>query len=153
MNFGSLKLLSSKAMVKGLPLIEDTPEGICEGCIIGKHSRASFPKESFHQARRPLQLIHTDICGPITPASFGGRHYFLTFIDDFSRKTWVYLLKEKREALETFKRFKALVENQTGCKIKALRSDRGGEFTSKAFEEFCKSQGIWRTLTAPYSPQ
>ncbi|XP_073102006.1 uncharacterized protein [Elaeis guineensis] len=152
-NFGSLKVLSSKATVKGLPLIEDTPKGICEGCITGKHSRASFPKESFHQARRPLQLIHTDIYGPITPASFGGRHYFLTFIDDFSRKIWVYHLKEKCDALETFKRFKALVENQTRCKIKALRSDRRGKFTSNAFEEFCISQGIWRTLTAPYSPQ
>ena len=126
-NFGSLKFLSSKVIVKGLPLIENTPEGICEGCIIEKHSRASFPKKSFHQARRLLELIHTDIYGPITPASFGGRHYFLTFIDDFNRKIWVYLLKEKREALEIFKKFKALVENQTGCKIKALRSNRGGE--------------------------
>ena len=142
MNFGSLKLLSLKAMVKGLPLIEDTPEGICERYIVGKHSRASFPTKSFHQAQRPLQPIHMDICGPITPASFEGRHYFLTFIDDFSRKTWVYLLKEKWEALETFKRFKALVKNQTGYKIKALRLDRGGKFTSKAFEEFCKSQDI-----------
>ena len=84
--FWFLETLIFEGDGEGITSIEETPEGICEGCIIGKYSRASFPKESFHQARRPLQLIHTDICGPITPTSFGGRHYFLTFIDDLAGK-------------------------------------------------------------------
>ena len=66
------------------------------------------------------------MCGPITPSSLGKNNYFLLFIDDFSRKTWVYFLKQKSEVFEAFKTFKATMENESGWKIKALRSNRGG---------------------------
>jgi transposase InsO family protein len=98
-------------------------------------------------------LIHTDICGPITPESFSGKRYFISFIDDFSRKTWVYFLKEKSEAFEVFKKFKVMVEKSTGRHIKAVRSDRDDEYTSTAFMEYYEEQGIRRFLTAPLSPQ
>jgi hypothetical protein len=74
----------------------------------------------------PLPLVHTDICRPIKPMSLGGNRYFVTFIDDFSRKLWVYFLNEKSAAFTVFKNFKALVENQSGHKLVTLRSDRGG---------------------------
>ena len=94
LNFGSLELLSKKEMVKGLPCINH-PDQICEACLVGKQFRKSFPKESESRAKKPLELIHTDLCGPIKPSSLGNSNYFLLFIDDFSRKTWVYFLKQK----------------------------------------------------------
>jgi len=121
--------------------------------MVGKLPRKSFPKQAEHRAKKVLELVHTDICGPITPHSISKNRYFLTFIDDFSRKTWVYFLKEKSEAFRMFKKFKAYVEKQSGNNIKTLRSDRGGEFTSTEFNNFCEENGIKRHLTAPYSPQ
>ena len=82
----------------------------------------------------------------------GGVVYFVTFIDDFSWKTWVYLLRRKDEVLSIFKHFVTLVETQTGKKVKCLHSDNGGEYVSKAFKEFCEIKGIRREFTAPYNP-
>jgi GAG-pre-integrase domain len=93
-NFGGLKEIASKKMVHGLPLV-DSPDKFCEGCVIGKHPRSSFPKVAEYRAKNPLELVHTDICGLIQPSSIGENQYFITFIDDFSHKTWVYFLKEK----------------------------------------------------------
>ncbi|GJT89847.1 retrovirus-related pol polyprotein from transposon TNT 1-94 [Tanacetum coccineum] len=121
-NFGDLKLLSSKGMVKGLYQI-DHPNQMCEGCLLGKHVRRSFPEEATSRAKKPLQLIHTGLCGPITPPS------------------------------HAFKKFKAMIEKEKGLKIKSMRSDRGGEFLSKEFNKFCEYNGIQRFLAAPYSPQ
>ena len=100
-----------------------------------------------------LELIHTNICGPISPATLGGSRYFLLIIDDFSRLTWVAMLQCKSDVFEAFKCFKNLVETEKGMKIKTLRSDRGGEFTSNEFSKYCLEHGIKRQLTAPYSPQ
>jgi len=82
-----------------------------------------------------------------------GNRYFITFIDDFSKKLWVYFLKEKSAAFIVFKNFKALVENQSGHKLVTLRSDRGGEYTSKEFDKYCMEQGIKHQFTAAYPPQ
>jgi hypothetical protein len=68
-------------------------------------------------------LVHSDICGPINPTSNGGNKYFITFTDDLTRKTWIYFMKEKSTALELFKKFKVLVENESGCVIQCLRTD------------------------------
>ena len=81
------------------------------------------------------------MCGPITPESFSGKRYFISFIDDFSRKAWVYFLKEKSEAFEIFKKFKVMVEKETSRAIKAIRSDRGGEFTSNEFNKYREEYG------------
>jgi transposase InsO family protein len=98
-------------------------------------------------------LVHSDICGPINPASNGNKRYFITFIDDYSRKTWVYFLQEKSEACVLFKRFKAQVEKESGNSIKVFRTDRGGEFNSHDFATFCEMHEIQRQLTAAYAPQ
>ena len=79
--------------------------------------------------------------------------YTISFIDDFSRKTWIYFLKKKDEVFGKFKDFKALIENHTNTKIKTLRSDNGGEYTSKEIDGFCKDDGIKRELNTPYNPQ
>lgn len=105
------------------------------------------------RAKNVLELIHSDNCGPIKPSSNGGKKYLITFIDDYTRKTWVYFLQEKSEAFGIFKSFKARVENKTGKTIKTLRTYRGGEYCSKTFEHFCINHGIRRELTSAYTPQ
>jgi hypothetical protein len=152
LHFNGLKLLSSGGMVHGLPQI-DSADHVCEGCVLGKQSRLSFPSGTSRRAKAPLQLVHTDICGPLDPISFGGNKYFITFIDDFSRKSWVYFLKEKSSALAVFKNFKAFTEAESNYKLVAVRSDRGGEYTSTAFQDFCRENGIRHQLTAAYTPQ
>ncbi|KAK3004468.1 hypothetical protein RJ639_018181 [Escallonia herrerae] len=86
-------------MVKGLPSI-DQPDQLYEACLVEKQHRHSFPKESTSRAKVSLELIHTDVCGPIDLVSLGKNRYFLMFIDDYSRKTWVYFLKQKSEVEE-----------------------------------------------------
>ena len=84
--------------------------------------------------------------------SLSGYVYYASFIDYYSHKTWIYFLKNKDEVFERFKEFKALIENLSEKKIKILRSDNGGEFTSNDFNDFCKEVGIKRELTIPYNP-
>jgi hypothetical protein len=139
-------------MVKGLPDLEEI-EDKCSDCLVGKQHRDAIPKQAMWRATMKLELIHSDICGPISPKSNGGNMYFITFIDDFTRKTWVYFLQEKSNAFEIFKVFKALVEKDSGCMIQSLRTDRGGEYTSNEFNEYCSKHGIKRQLTAAYTPQ
>jgi transposase InsO family protein len=112
-----------------------------------------MPKKANWRASEKLQLIHSDLCGPITPTTVSNKRYILTFIDDFSRKTWLYLLAEKGETFEKFKHFKTKVEKETGMSIRCLRSDRGGEYTSQVFQEFCSTQGIKRQFSTSYTPQ
>ena len=81
-------MLAKIKMVKGLPSIEH-PNQLCEGCLLSKQSGKSFPKEASIRATKPLQLVQIDVCGPIKPSSLGKSNYFLLFIDDYIRKTWV----------------------------------------------------------------
>ncbi|MCH81754.1 retrovirus-related pol polyprotein from transposon tnt 1-94, partial [Trifolium medium] len=147
-----LNILAKKDMVKGLPPLEEIDEK-CVDCLTGKQHREAIPKQAMWRASEKLELVHSDICGPINPKSNGGNRYFITFTDDFSRKTWIYFLKEKSSALDTFKIFKVLVEKESGCVIQCLRTDRGGEFVSTGFNDFCSNQGIKRQLTTAYTPQ
>jgi len=152
LNQEGLKLLAHKKMVIGLPILKATKE-ICAICLTGKQHRESMSKKTSWKSSTQLQLVHSDICGPITPISHSGKRYILSFIDDFTRKTWVYFLHEKSEAFATFKIFKASVEKEIGAFLTCLRTDRGGEFTSNEFGEFCRSHGISRQLTAAFTPQ
>jgi hypothetical protein len=154
LNFNGLKTLYRRNMVKGLPQI-DSPSEICEDCAVSKQLRDPFPKGKSRRASKTLEIVHYDICGPISPTSNGKKRYFITFTDDYddySRKTWVYLF-EKSEAFSAFQKYKALVENDTGNLIKILRTDRGGEINSHEFSKFCDDCGIQRQLTAAYTPQ
>jgi transposase InsO family protein len=152
LSLNGLKLLAKRNMVQGLPDLS-AMENKCTDCISGKQQRDAIPKQAKWRASEKLQLIHSDICGPINPISNGGKRYFITFTDDYCRKTWVYFMKEKSEAFATFKTYKALVENESGCMIKCLRTDRGGEYTSNEFSDFCNIHGIKRQLTTAYTPQ
>jgi hypothetical protein len=99
-----LNTLVKKDMVKGLPDLEEI-EDKCADCLTGKQHRNHIPKQAKWRASSKLELVHSDICGPINPTSNGGNRYFITFTDDLTRKTWIYFMKEKSSALELFKKF------------------------------------------------
>lgn len=152
LNFKALRELARKGMVKGLPCIDHVDQ-ICDGCLISKQRRASFPKATSYRAKKPLVLVHGDLCGPISPATPAGKRYFLLLVDDHSRYMWVVLLKTKDQALDAFKLVKNQAEKQAESSLKSLRTDRGGEFNSKEFKAYCGENGIIHYMTAPYSPQ
>lgn len=152
LSFKGLQTLQQKGMVEGLPLLKP-PSKLCKDCLVGKQHRDSFPMRSSWIASQILQLVHANICGPIKPASNSKKRYLLTFIDDFSHKTWVYFLAEKSEAFTVFKSFKLHVDKATNMSLKGLRTDHGGEFTSQEFKNFCNVHGVQRQLIATYSPQ
>lgn len=151
-NFRALKDLSQREMVVGLPHIEHL-EQLCEACLVGKQHRGPFPRISTYRAENPLELVHVDLCGPFSPVTLAGKKYFLLVVDDYSRMMWIVLIKSKDEALKAFKKIKARVEVELNIKMKALNTDRGGEFVSSEFQDFCAQQGLRRFKTAPHSPQ
>src|SRR4051812_20219851 len=140
-------------MVEGLDIDEKTALDFCEACVKGKQHRNLLPSQSTTRAKEILEIVHSDVCGPMSQNSVRGARYFVTFIDDKTRKTFAYLIKSKDETFEKFKHFKALVEKQTERKIKTLRSDNGGEYTSHAFSRYLKEHGIQHQKSAPYVPE
>ena len=113
-------------MVMGLPMVSCW-DGIYSKCVLIKNHQDIFDKHASWHASAHLQLVHSDLCGPLPFVSFSSYKYFLTFIDDFSKCTWVYFLKLKSEVFNMFLAFKAFVEKQSGHHILKLRSDNGGE--------------------------
>lgn len=134
LNFKSLTMLRSHNMATDIPWpatvskqdhgnLTDTP---CESCQMGKSHRAAMPQAGVHRSKQPLELIHSDVCGPMRTASIGGQFiYFVTFIDDFTNFTVVYPMRSKSSTtmLQHFQAYKAYAENQTGKRIRCLRSD------------------------------
>ena len=125
-------------MVSGFLRIENLCDK-CEACILGKQHRLPFNSKNSRRVRYPLELVHIDLVCPMQVTSIGGSTYFMTFIDDFSHRTWVYFLKSKFEAFDKFLEFKAQAERECGHYIKVLRLDRGGEYTSNSFVNFAEN--------------
>ncbi|WVZ20583.1 hypothetical protein V8G54_007905, partial [Vigna mungo] len=152
LNYRDLKKLNDKELVKGLPRISPQHKD-CESCILGKQTRKPFRKQLESRSKERLEIVHSDVCGPIEPPTIAGNRYFLTFVEEYSRMIWVFLLRQKNEALEVFKSYKKQVEKEIERQIKLLRIDGGGEYTSHEFEEFCREHGIVHEVIAPYTPQ
>ena len=139
-------------MVDGMRIKVGTTVGVCEPCLEGKQTRQPSHQPAT-RATELLELIHSDTCGPIHPVTYGGTKYYVSFMDDHSRMTRIYPLKNKSSAvvLEKFMEFKTEVEKQTGSQIKRLRTDGGGEY-EKWMKAHLKGLGIIHETTAPYSP-
>jgi transposase InsO family protein len=120
--------------------------------VYGKNIKNPFSKRD-SKAEGVLEIIHSDMCGPMPSSSISRYVYYVSFIDDYSHKTWIYFLKSKDEVFSKFKEIKFLIENIYERKIKILRPDNGGEYTSKEFVNFYRDVGIKRELTTPYHPQ
>lgn len=150
LNYRSMCVL--KKIVKGLKFSSSHKEP-CIPCIEGKLARKQFKKVKFRRATQKLELIHSDLVGPMSEKSLNGSKYLLTFIDDFSRKVFGYFLKSKSEVTEKFLEFKTMIEKQTGCSIKRLRSDNGGEYVNENLKSVLARSGIVHETTIPYCPE
>ncbi len=128
--------------ITGLQLIDDFPPFTCDSCEYAKLTRKPIPKEcEASQAQAFGDEIHMDVWGPSPTLSLGGRHYYVTFTDDYSRFTRLDIFRTKDEAFTAYKSFSSWAKTQHGATVKHLRSDRGGEFTSNKFTSYLKQQG------------
>ncbi|GAX82386.1 hypothetical protein CEUSTIGMA_g9814.t1 [Chlamydomonas eustigma] len=165
LSYSSLaQLVKKDIMVTGINLSKeetarlDTDEfrrKVCSGCIVGKQQRhVAKPHPGSEPAiTEKLGLIHMDVCGPIEPTSMGGSRYIATFLDDYTNFSVVRLIKVKIQVPEEIKSVIAELERQTGLQVKAIRSDRGGEYINQTLQDYLKKKGIVQQLTAPYSPE
>ncbi|GKB23092.1 retrovirus-related pol polyprotein from transposon TNT 1-94 [Tanacetum coccineum] len=128
-------------------------EGFCEPCVLGKQKKVSFVKSGNTRELQRLELVHTYVYGPTFVASIGGSRYYVTFIDDSSRKVWVYFLKNKSDVFNTFKKWKAAVKNETNLRVKYLKSNNDGEYSSREFIKYCAENWIKMLKTVPETPQ
>lgn len=149
---GALNTLIRKGMATGVKLTSRTAPGDCEDCIFAKQSRAPFP-DIMTRAANVLDRVHGDLWGPARTTSLGGAMYFLLFTDDHSRKRHQYPLKRKSDALLAFKSWRAMVELETGRKLKVFHYDNGGELLSNEFRALLDEAGIVLETTAPGTPQ
>ncbi|KAL0413818.1 UNVERIFIED_CONTAM: Retrovirus-related Pol polyprotein from transposon TNT 1-94 [Sesamum radiatum] len=148
-NYASIKRLNSMNLINASDLNESTK---CDICVEAKFAKKPF-KPLTVRSTELLELIHSDLADFKNTLSKGGKKYYMSFVDDFSRYTKIYLLRTKDEAAEMFLRYKTEVENQLDKKIKRLRSDRGGEYSTNFLKDFCEKNGIIHETSAPYTPQ
>jgi hypothetical protein len=146
--------MEKQNLVGGLPKFgtEEVMSKVCEACQLGKQARHPFPAQTIHVSSKPLEMIHLDLWTTKTK-SIGGCKYYMNFINDHTRKVWVYFMKHKGEVFQHFLNFKAIVEKEKGVNIKCLRFDGGGEYFSNEFSEYLKEHGIQRKYSCNYSPQ
>ncbi|KAA0060254.1 gag/pol protein [Cucumis melo var. makuwa] len=151
---GHINLNRIERLVKNgiLSELEENSLPICESCLEGKMTKRPFTGKG-HRAKEPLELVHSDLCGPMNVKARGEFEYFITFTDDYSRYGYVYLMQHKSEALEKFKEYKAEVENALSKTIKTFRSDRGGEYMDLKFQNYLMECEILSQLSAPGTPQ
>ena len=151
LNYNDLRELVDKKSVYGLDLPSKIKKIPCETCDQAKINVIPFGEGT--RAKNVLELIHTDICGPINVHSYGKARYFATFIDDKTRYIEVVFLKSRSDILTEFKKYQLRVEKETGCRIIKLRSDNAKEYVSKEFNDYLENQGIRRQLSVEYTPQ
>lgn len=147
----AVKKLTNHDMVYGMKIDSCKTKSVCECCIQGKMTRSPFT-ESTTKSESIFDLVHSDLC-PLPKASIGNKKHILTFIDDYSRYTKIYLLEHKHETFGKFKEFHRGVETQFSKKLKILRTDRGGEYIDGEFRQFLLNEGIESQLTAPSTPE
>jgi hypothetical protein len=129
-------------LASGLHLNSDAPLLVhCKPCIVGKHHANPFPAKASHRATRMLERVHSDL-HMVPTATASGYRYWMTFIDDWSRYGWIYLLKHKSDAFEAFRTFKAMVKKQYDIPILCFHEDKGGEYIGHVWDEFFAEHGI-----------
>jgi hypothetical protein len=148
----TISKLSKLDLVRGLPKINYDIDKICEPCTRGKQVKSSFKPKEFISTKRPLELLHIDLFGPVKTTSLGGKNYGFVIVDDFSRYTWVLFLKHKDDSLEAFKTFCLKVQNEKSINIISIRSDHGDEFENSQFEIFLDEKGISHNFSCPRTP-
>lgn len=124
----------------------------CKQCLAGKQHRIFFHSKPVARKPNVLDVVYSDVCGPMRTCSLGGARYFVTFIDDHSRKVLAYALRTKDQVLDAFKQFQVNVERETARTLKCICTDNGGEYIG-FFKHYCKRNGIRHEQTVPKTPQ
>src|SRR5258707_467441 len=152
-HYGGIERIVKQNLVSGLVIQSNSaPDPICEPCLAGKMHANPFLSLQSHTSH-PLELVHSDLHGPLPVRTHSGFCYWVSFIDDYTYFRVVIPLQVKSDTFEAFKSFKAYAENHHGMKIKALRDNKGGEYMSNAFLEFTTEAGITRQHTVHNRPQ
>nr|XP_016454258.1 PREDICTED: uncharacterized protein LOC107778502 [Nicotiana tabacum] len=149
----TIQKLPKNDLLIGLPKLDFSNDQFCDACQLGKQTCSSFNIKNIVSTTKPLQLMHMDLFGPTRTASIGGRKYVFVILDDFSHFAWVIFLSHKDEALRNFEVFCKKVQCEKGYYISTIKSDYGGEFESRAFENLCNDQGISHNFSSPRSAQ
>ena len=152
MSYNALMRYSDSVKGISFDALLDHDRSPCPGCKLGKQTRLPFSASKKCSDRR-LQIVHSDLAGPMQVQSIQGTSYIATFIDDYSRHGVVYFLKSKDQCASVFKKFLAWAETQTSERLLALHSNRGGEYISGALKNILDEKGIEHKLTMPGSPQ
>jgi hypothetical protein len=155
LNQDALQKMMKSNTVRGMDLSGgEEVKGKCAGCALGKQHREKLVSVDERRPTKPLDLIHTDLVGPLEVESIQThKKYILTFIDDSTRRSWIYMLKHKDEVFGWFKVWRAQVEKQSGRQVKILRSDGGGEYVSTEMRQWLAGAGIVQEFTQAYTPQ
>lgn len=149
----AIKLLEHKGLANGIKVVDCGIRASCTACVEGKMSRKPFPKKSATRTSAILDLLHTDLCGPMRTATPSGKKYILTIIDDFSRYTVIYLLKNKSDTIDAIKGYVEMVKTKFKSRPKVIRSDRGREYITSQLKGYLDKNGTKTQFAAPYSPQ
>jgi transposase InsO family protein len=150
--FDNLVKVNKREAVREMPQITKPTNTLCKHCQQGKQTKTKI-KSKEYSTTRPIEILHTNLVGPTTTKGLKCEKYSMLLVDDYTRMTTVLFLRNKSEAFENFKVYKEMVENEIDSKIKSLRSDNGGDFTSKEFMDYCRKHGIKRQLFVSRTPQ
>ncbi|KAK1630727.1 hypothetical protein QYE76_005042 [Lolium multiflorum] len=152
-NMRNLKQLLKGEHIVGLTGISFEKDRVCSACVAGKQLKKKHPIKSIVTTSRPLELLHLDLFGPSHYDTLGGSKYGLVIVDDYSRYSWVFLLKSKDETHREFITFAKKAQRTYESEIKAIRIDNGTEFKNYTMQEFVDDEGIKHEFSAPYTPQ
>jgi transposase InsO family protein len=151
-HFDNLVKVNKREAVREMPQIKKPTNTLCKHCQQGKKTKTRF-KSKEYSTTRPLEIVHIDLVGSTTTKGLKGEKYFMLLVDDYTRMTVVFFLRNKSRDFENFKVYKEMVENEMDSKIKCLRFDNGGEFSSKEFMDYCSRHGIKKQFSVARTPQ
>lgn len=150
LGYTAFRTLSKVLSNKAVPLAGRSSVSFCHSCPLGKSTKLPFVL-SDSVSNKPLHLIHSDVWSCST-LSVQGHKYYVLFVDDYSRYSWIFPMKRKSEVLQIFIQFRIYVEKQFSCQIKQFQSDEGGEYTSHAFRDYLNLNGIHHRFSCPKHP-
>ncbi|KAI3758780.1 hypothetical protein L6452_06352 [Arctium lappa] len=152
-NFDAMNQLARQGIVKGVPELRFEKNSLCPACEMGKMKRTSHKAKTKFSSSTPLELIHMDLCGPMRTQSINGKKYILVMIDEYSRYTWLEILRNKSDAAELIIEFLKKIQVRLQFPVISLRSDNGTEFKNEKLQSYLISVGISHNFSAAYTPQ
>ncbi|GJX08726.1 retrovirus-related pol polyprotein from transposon TNT 1-94 [Tanacetum coccineum] len=152
-NFDYINLLSQRDIVIGLPKLKYVKDQLCSSCELSKEKRSSFKTKDVPSSKGQLNLLHMDLCGPMSVESINGKKYILVIVDDYSKYTWTPFLRSKDEILEVLKDFLKMIQRNLQAQVITVQTDRGTEFLNKTLDAYFKQEGIEHQTSTPGTPE